>query len=397
MPGPLDGIKVVDVSAILSGPLACQMLADQGAEVVKVEPLGLGDIMRSGPFRKGGLSAFFANANRGKRSLAVDLHQEEGREVVRKLVRLADVFVQNWRPGAAERLGLGEETLRADNPGLIYVSISGFGDSGPYRKRRVYDPIIQGLTGHTAIQKSPDIPIPDLVRNVVADKSSAYAAAQAITAALFARQRGAGGQHIEVPMVDASLAFFWPDGMMAHTLLDEDAIPGPTLYEVYRLWETADGYIIYFAASDQEFHGLFRALRHPEWAADERFGTLRGRGRPENMELLGGMLLAAIKKCGTQDLLERMLAEDVPVGPVLSLEEVLKDPQVVHNERVYEVDHPTAGRMRLVRPAARFDGTVPVPARLPPVHGEHTQEILAELGYDAASLRRMRAAQVISS
>jgi crotonobetainyl-CoA:carnitine CoA-transferase CaiB-like acyl-CoA transferase len=198
MPGPLAGIRIVDVSQILSGPYACMILADQGAEVVKVESPGIGDPMRIGPYRRAGRASFYVNANRGKRGIVLDLSKPRGREALLALVKRADVFVQNWRPGAAERLGLGETELRKLNPELIYVSISGYGDSGPYRDRRVYDPIIQGLTGHVGVQKNPDVPIPDLVRNVVADKASAWTAAQAIAAALVARARGAGGQRITV-------------------------------------------------------------------------------------------------------------------------------------------------------------------------------------------------------
>ena len=227
MPGPLDGIRVVDVSTILAGPLATMMLADQGADVIKVEPPGIGDLLRIAPFRREGLSAFFANGNRGKRSVALDLKQPRGREVLLRLVERADVFVQNFRPGAVERLGIAESDLRAVRPDLIYVSVSGYGESGPYRDRRVYDPILQGLTGHVAIQKNPDVPIPDLIRHVVVDKAAAYTAAQAITAALFARTRGAGGQHVRVAMIDVALAFLWPDGMMAHTLLGENVAARP--------------------------------------------------------------------------------------------------------------------------------------------------------------------------
>ncbi len=201
------------------------MLGDQGADVIKVEPLG-GELVRQPMFERGGLSSLFMNCNRNKRSVSVDISKPEGVEIVQRLVAEADVFIQNWRPGAADRNGLGEVDMRKLNPDLIYCSISGFGSSGAYAERRVYDPIIQGLTGYTAVQASPELPIRDLVRNIVADKSSAYTAAQAIAAALFARQRGAGGQLIEVPMIDASLAFFWPDGMMRQTFTGDDA-PSP--------------------------------------------------------------------------------------------------------------------------------------------------------------------------
>ena len=395
MPGPLAGIRIVDVSAIVSGPLATMLLADQGADVIKVEAPGIGDFMRMGPFRRGNLSAFFANANRGKRSLVVDLGKPRGREIVKALVRRADVFVQNWRPGAAERLGLGEEALRAESPGLIYVSISGYGDSGPYRDRRVYDPIIQGLTGHVAVQRNPEFPVPDLVRNVVADKASAYTVAQAITAALFARERGAGGQHVRVPMLDASLAFFWPDGMMAHTMLGDGVAAGPTLYELYRLQPTEDGHLIYFAASDAEMHGLFRALGHPEWCGDPRFAAIEARRVPENFQTLGGLLDAAFRACKTRELLERLVAEQVAAGAVLSLPEVLDDPQVRHNGAVFEREHPAAGRMREPRPPARFERTPSEPGRPAPLHGEHGDEILAELGIGQAERAALRAEGVL--
>jgi crotonobetainyl-CoA:carnitine CoA-transferase CaiB-like acyl-CoA transferase len=395
MPGPLAGIRIVDVSAILSGPLATMLLADQGAEVIKVESPGIGDLMRLGPFRRGGIAAFFANANRGKRSIVLDLEKARAREIVKELVRRADVFVQNWRPGAAERLGLGLEDLRAVRPDLVYVSISGYGDSGPYRDRRVYDPIIQGLTGHVAVQRNPEFPVPDLVRNVVADKASAYTAAQAITAALFARERGAGGQLVRVPMLDASLAFFWPDGMMAHTMLGDGVAGGPTLYEIYRLQPTADGHLIYFAASDAEMHGLFRALGHPEWSADPRFGALEGRRLPENFQALGGALDAAFRTWKTRELLERLVAEQVAAGAVLSLPEVIDDPQVRHNGAIFEREHPAAGRMREPRPPARFERTPGEPGRPAPLHGEHTDEILAELGIGDAERAELRAAGVL--
>jgi crotonobetainyl-CoA:carnitine CoA-transferase CaiB-like acyl-CoA transferase len=391
MPGPLAGIRVVDVSQILSGPWACMILADQGAEVVKVEAPGIGDPMRIGPYRRGGRASFYVNANRGKRGIVLDLQKEAAREALLRLIDQADVFVQNWRPGAAERLGLGYDALAKRKPDLIYASISGYGDSGPYRDRRVYDPIIQGLTGHVGVQKNPDVPIPDLVRNVVADKASAMTAAQAITAALFARDRGAGGQHITVPMIDASLYFFWPDGMMKHTWVGEAEAPGPVLYEMYRLWETADGHLIYFTATDSEFHGLFRALGHPEWVTDPRFATIPARAVAENREALGALILTEIAKWKTEELIERMVAEQVPVGPVYTIEQMLEDPQLQHNGSFFETEDPETGRRREARPPARFSKTPQEPGGLAPALGEHTEAVLAELGYDADGIAALRA------
>jgi crotonobetainyl-CoA:carnitine CoA-transferase CaiB-like acyl-CoA transferase len=378
MSGPLEGFRILDASEVVSGPLATQLLADQGAEVIKLERPGYGDTVRRMGFRRGGMSSLFANVNRGKRSVAVDLSQAAGRELARALVSRADVFVQNWRPGAAERVGLGADVVCREHPGLVYVSVSGFGGSGPYRDRRVYDPIIQGLSGHVAVQKNPEIPIPDLVRTLVVDKATAYTAAQAVTAALLARERGAGGQHVEIAMLDAALAFFWPDGMMGHSWVDPVEFAGPTLAETYRLWETRDGHLLYWAGQDSEAHGLFRALDHPEWCEDPRFASLRA--RTENREVLGGLVREAIAGWERDALLARLVENDVPCGPVLDLAEVLEDAQVRHNGSVMEAELPGSGRLRIARPPARFARTPQAPGRPAPRLGEHTREVLGELG-----------------
>jgi crotonobetainyl-CoA:carnitine CoA-transferase CaiB-like acyl-CoA transferase len=369
------------------------LLADQGADVIKIEGPGAGDILRLSNPSRGGLTAFLANCNRGKRSLVIDLQDERGQKIVQELVKSADVLIQNFRPGAIERLGLGYAEMSKINPGLVYMSISGFGDSGPYSDRRVYDPIIQGLTGNVAVQKNPITDFTDLVRNIICDKASAYTAAQAITAALFARERGAGGQHIKVPMIDAALAFFWPDGMLKHTMLEDDAVPGFALYEVYRLTDTEDGHLIYFMATKSEFHGLFRALNRPDLIEDGRFD---GPGMsPEDLGILGEIIADEFRKWKTVEITKRLVDEQVPVGPVLSLEEVFEDPQIKHNESVYEREHPTAGRIREVRPGAHFGGTVPELAAFAPLKGEHTDEILAELGIEDGERDQLRADGVL--
>jgi crotonobetainyl-CoA:carnitine CoA-transferase CaiB-like acyl-CoA transferase len=394
MAGPLEGVRVLDLTAVVSGPLATMLLADQGADVIKVEPPGLGDLIRIGRFERGGLQAFYVNCNRGKRGIVVDLEREEGRALVRRLAARADVFAQNFRPGAIERLGLSEDELRRENPDLIYVSISGFGESGPYADRRVYDPIIQGITGYVAIQRHPEIGLPDLVRNIVCDKATAYTAAQAITAALFARERGAGGQHVRVPMVDAALAFFWPDAMIAQTMLGEGVAPGLPLYLIYRITPTADGHLIYFAATDKEWQGLFRATGHPEWCDDPRF---TGPQRLQHLEFLGQALADAFSRHETADMLRRLADEGVPGGPVYgTLEEVFDDPQVKHNGCVFEREHPTAGRIREVNPGAHFSRTKEAAGAIAPLRGEHTEEVLAELGLDAAARADLRARGVVA-
>lgn len=396
MPGPLDGIIVIDVSQVAFGPYATMMLADQGADVIKVEPPGIGESTRRPAFERGGLTAVFANLNRNKRGITVDITKPEGLKIIQQLVADADVFVQNWRPGVAEKNGLGEVDLRKITPDLIYCSLSGYGPTGPYAKRRTYDAVVQGLTGMPAAQKNPDFPMPDLVRQLVVDKSSALFAANAITAALFARDRGTGGQHIQIPMIDASLAFFWPDGMLRQTFIGDDVSPGATTTDAYRLWYTKDGQVIYLLATQIEHEGFFKALGHPEWLDDPRFATTESRANIANREALGELVEEAIRSMTTEELLQEMIANDIPATSVLELDEVLEDPQIVHNNTVLEFEHPTAGKYRQAGPVARFDKT-PQDARryMPPLLGEHNDEILQEYGYSAQALEVLRREGII--
>jgi crotonobetainyl-CoA:carnitine CoA-transferase CaiB-like acyl-CoA transferase len=394
--GPLSGIKVVDISAVISGPWCCQVLADQGAEVIKIEPHGIGDITRIGAYRVGDISPMYASANRGKRSVALDLSKREGIEVVKRLVADADVFVQNFRPGAVERMGIGPDDLRAVNPGLVYVSISGFGPSGPYRDFRVYDPVIQAISGVVSVQQSADIPIPDLIRTLVCDKATALMAAQAVTAALFARLRGdAQGQHLVIPMLDASLYYLWPDVYMKHTFTGPDTVPGPLLYQIYRLQPTSDGHVVYFAASDAEWIGLCAALGHPEWWEDPRVNQVAERTKPQNFEWIGGLIEAAFLELTTAEAIERLRAHEVPSAPVLSLDEVFEDPQVVHNGVIHHWEHPTAGPARMARPPVRFSDTQHEPVWAADALGGSTEAVLAAHGYDEAALAGLREQGII--
>jgi crotonobetainyl-CoA:carnitine CoA-transferase CaiB-like acyl-CoA transferase len=396
VPGPLEGIKVVDLSAIISGPMCCQMLADQGAEVIKVEPRGIGDLTRVGGFRVGTVSSLFINVNRGKASVAIDLSGEEGLAVLRRLVADADVVVQNFRPGAAERMGIGPDDLLAVNPDLVYVSISGFGPTGPYRDWRVYDPVIQAVSGVVSIQQSQDLPFPDLVRTILCDKATAQTAAQAITAALFARATGkARGQHLVVPMLDAALYWLWPDVFMAHTMTGPSVVPGPTLYQVYRLQPTADGQLVYFMASDAEFQGLSRALGHPEWIDDERFDTPVKRQVPEHFAALGALIEAAFATVTTDEVMARLHAEQVPAARVNTLDDVFDDPQVVHNDVVHTWTDPVVGPVRQARPPVRWSHTAHEPVWAIDQLGASTEAVLRAHGYDDDALAALRAAGVI--
>ncbi len=395
MTGPLDGFRILDLSQIVSGPFGSMLMSDQGADVIKVEPVVGEDVTRRQNFARGGLSAFFLNGNRGKRSVSVDLTRDEGRRVVLDLAASADVFIQNFRPGACDRLGIGYEDVRAVNPDVVYVSISGYGPDGPYAGRPVLDPVIQGLTGMVAYQVNPDIPFPDLVRNIVSDKATALTVAQATTAALLARERGAGGQHVVVPMLDSTLFFFWNDGMVDQTIVGDGVSPGTTLAEVYRLTDCVDGKIIYFCATTAHVQGVSRAVGHPEWSDDPRY-TLEGFvADQQNLVDFGVMTAEAFGGMTMADALAGLLEADVPSGPVLEKPEVLDHPQVAHNEAIVTWEHPTTGTIRSARPGARFLGT-PVEMRLSASHkGADNRELLVELGRTDAEVDQLLADGVI--
>jgi crotonobetainyl-CoA:carnitine CoA-transferase CaiB-like acyl-CoA transferase len=372
-------------------------LADQGADVVKVEAPETGDITRGLVTTPDlhGMSGLFVNCNRGKRSISLDVTVEEGRQVVLDLCRTADVFIQNWRPGVVERLGLGYDAVSAVRPEIVYVSISGFGPDGPYAQRRVYDPIIQALTGFAANQVNPEVPFPDLIRTLVCDKATALTVAQAVTAALFARERGGSGQHLVVPMLDAALAFFFPDGFMTKALLDDaGADQRPTISSTYRISRTADGYLVIYVAGRPQEVALYRALDHPEWIEDPRFATPAERRR--HSDVLGVLVADAVERWTTSELSVRLDREGVPFAPVLDLDELQHDPQIVLNQALRVREHADLGRLLEAVQPVRYSATAPDVAALAPRLGQHSEEILRELGRTDDDLARLRAAGVIA-
>lgn len=394
MVGPLAGIRVIDMTQVIAGPLGCMLLSDLGAEVTKIEPPAFGDLTRLAQFAKGGINSSVLNNNRGKRSIQIDLQADEGRDLVLSLIADADVVVQNMRPGVMERLGVGWEGAAAVNPAIIYCSMSGYGPTGPYSDRAVYDPIIQAMAGYVALQVNPEVPVPDLVRNGVVDKAAAWMAALAVTSALYARDRGAGGQHIELSMLDVAIQFLWPDGGMADTMLDPDIPPGFRLSEIYQLSQCADGHVCYFVITDAQFQGLFRALGHDEWCADESYGTSAARaGRHEE---LGARLATSFLDWRVADLLPRMHEHSVPCGHVNQMEDLPQDPQIVHSGTFVEWEHPTGGRIRSPRMSARFSGTDPEFKASAPLLNEHVEDVLRDAGITGAQRQALIDAGVIS-
>ncbi|HEY2525375.1 MAG TPA: CoA transferase [Candidatus Binataceae bacterium] len=392
--GPLSGVRVVDLTQNLSGPMATMILGDQGADVIKVEPPGIGDFTRAMGGTKRGVAPGFAMINRNKRSVALNLRDPRGLALLKRMVASADLFVQNHRPGVAERMGVGETALRAVKPDLIYVSISGFGESGPYADQRVYDPVIQALSGLAAIQADVETGRPHMIRLIIPDKVTALTAAQAMTAALFARQRTGEGQHVRLAMLDAVIAFLWPEGMAAYTFVGNNRSSLRAARARELIFETADGFITAAANTDSEWQGLCRALERPQWLKDERFRTPVDRIRNADVRL--ELTAEALKAKGSAEWLERLRANQVPCAPVLSREEMMRNAQVVANQLIVESAHPHAGPMRQPRPAARFERTPATLARFAPLLGEHTDEVLAEAGVAAAELASLREQGVIA-
>jgi crotonobetainyl-CoA:carnitine CoA-transferase CaiB-like acyl-CoA transferase len=397
MDGPLEGYRIVDLTAMVSGPIATMMLAEQGADVVKVEPPGQGDPVRAIGSARSGISPLFATSNRSKRSIVINLKQSAGVELLKRLVSAADVFVQNFRPGTAERMGIGESVLRAVAPDLIYVSISGFGEKGPNVQQRVYDPIIQARSGLAAMQRDRETGRPHMVRTAIADKLTGLTAAQAVTAALLARERTGEGQHVRLAMLDAMVSFLWPEGMMRYTFVREGDEPGrqssdPQVREL--VFETSDGFITVGTVTDREWEGFARVAQRPEFVDDPRFKT--STARVENWDERLDLMSEVFCTDTTAHWLERLGAEQVPCAPILECHELLTDPQVAANELIEEVDHPQAGRIRHTRPAARFDRTAARVRGFAPTLGQHTDEVLAEIGLKESELAALRATGTIA-
>jgi len=371
MTGPLRGVKVLDLTSVVSGPHAAMILSDQGADVIKVEAPE-GDIMR-----RGGMTPGFVSSNRGKRSIVLDLKQPAALAVLHKLIGTSDVLVQNFRPGVAERLGFGEKAARTINPGLIYVSISGVGETGPYVAKRVYDPVIQALSGLADIQRDTETGRPRMVRTLIADKTTALAAAQAICAALYNKAVRGEGQHVRLSMLDTMVAYLWPEGLGDLTLVDgvdPGARPAATPDLVFK---TLDGYITAGALSDAEWRGMCGVIGRPELIDDPRFRT--GAARSSNAAERIGLVGEVFATGPSADWLVRLDAAQVPCAPVLTRRELLSDPQIANNGLIVTFDQPGLGRVRQARPAARFSGTPSRPPGPAPGLGEHTEAILAEL------------------
>ena len=389
MPGPLHGVRVLDFTGVVSGPFATMFLADQGADVIKIEPIS-GDITRRSraPIDKNGeFSSLFISSNRGKRSLSIDAKSASGLKVLAKLVAKADVLVQNFRPGTMERLGLGPDELRKRFPRLIYLSISGVGETGPYVKKRVYDPIVQALSGFADIQSQPVTNRPQMIRTIVVDKTTAVFAAQAVSSALYAREKTGAGDHIRVAMLDSMISFLWPEGMMQYTVVGTEATTADPNDRPDLVFKTLDGYMTVGTISDSEWQGFCNASGDSALKDDARFSTPGARYMNATARI--HKMAEYLSQRTTAQWLERLDANDVPCAPILRRHEIIQNEQVVARGLIEELDQPSVGRIRQPKPAARFESNEARIAGPAPRVGQHTRDILQELDFSQAEIEQM--------
>lgn len=390
--GPCTGFRVLEFGTMVSGPMAAQNLGDLGAEVIKVETL-MGDTARwTGPPERDGINGFFSQFNRNKRAISVDMKTESGIAVVRKLALSADVIICNYRPDVMDRLGIGYDSLREENPGLIFVAVSGFGPDGPYAGQPVYDLVTQGMSGTMPAQghKGP----PQMIRSVIADKTTAITAASAALGALLARERNGGqGQHVHVPMINAYAQLTLPD-LMTHDAFQPKPGGEPLIPDIFYVWSCSDGYLVGMPIEDKQYANLCKALGRDDLAEDERFKSLGV--RLGNTGLMIELIDAEFSKLTWREALAKLHEHDVPFAPVYDLESFMDDPQVKHNRTIFDDEDPRGGTTRFIRHPAVYEKSPASLRRHPPRYGEHTDEILAEAGYTSQEISEMRTAQVVA-
>ena len=382
---PLDGVRVVDLTQVMGGPFCTMQLGDLGADVIKVEPPG-GDLSRSmggAQLRMPGTdnAPFFA-LNRNKRSIVLDLTLTSSREIVYALARTADVVVESYRPGVTKRLGVDYETLSAVNPGIIYASISGFGQTGPYADRPGFDLIAQGMSGVMSVTGEPNGP-PIKSGVPIADLSVGLIATNGVLAALIARGKTGRGQYIDTSLFESALAMsvwesteLWATGNAPHAMGSAHRLSAP-----YQAFRTSDGHITLAALTPTQWDRLATTLGRSDLVADSRFAS--NATRMTNRDALTHEIESALASGTTAEWVDRMLAVGVPAGPIQNLAQVFDDPHTLARHMVEEIDHPVAGRVKTLGFPLKMSDTPPRVRRAPPLLGEHTEEVLRELGIEA--------------
>jgi len=390
MSGPLTGVRVVDVSAMVAGPFSTMILAEQGADVIKIEPLQ-GDALRGDHTHGHEINALSFNSNRAKRSIAVNLKDPRGLQIAERLVARADVFVENFRAGVAERIGLGYEKLSANNPRLVYVRSSGMGPRGPGAGHRVYDPVIQAKVGLCHLQD--EVRGPQLVNTLIVDKLAPTLISQAITAALYERSVSGRGQYVEQSMLHAMLWWMWPDMMVTHTYTaDDDTDERPPFYGPPLIYATTDGHIVVVAGTDPDWRALCTAVERLDLVDDSRFSAIQG--RIENAVEFGEIFAEEFGEASTATWERRLADAGATFTVVNTPRDVLTDEQICANDMITLIDSEAFGQVRAPTPAAQFSRT-PAATSLSPRLGQHTDDILSEIGYSADERSALLADDVV--
>ena len=371
--------------------MASITMAAQGASVIKVEPPGMGDTMRHLGHQKNGISALFHSCNRGKRSLAIDLKSAEGVEAVKAIALDVDIVMHNYRPSVMERLGLGSEVLRAINPRLIYVAVTGFGTTGPKAGEPAYDHVIQGMTGFTDLQGAGDEF--SYIRTLLCDKITAYTVCQAATAALVARATTQEGQHIDISMLHACLAFMWPDGMMHKTLHDDDVVPMSPMSDYYQTLNLHDGSIALAPLRDPEWKVVLDLVGYPELLDGPIFATMGS--RLSNMDKVNQIIKAPRQDVGVTKALKILKAADIPCARCEHRDTLMENPQIQAIGALETYVTETLGRLTLPTPPVQFAGAATSQALPSPTLGEQSRDILNELGWDDARIDTLVAKQIV--
>lgn len=380
---PLAGIKIIELSNMITCSLAAMTMSAQGADVIKVEPPGMGDKMRPLGTQKNGVSGFFHNCNRGKRSLAIDLKSQAGVDAVKELASKADILIHNYRPGVMDRLGLGSDDLRNENSKLIYIAISGFGTSGPMADLPAFDHVIQGIVGFTDLQSSEADSF-DHIKTFICDKVTAYTACQAATAALLARTNTNCGQHIDISMLHACLSFMWPDGMMHRTLKDDDRFEMSPGSDYFQTINYSDGGIAVAPLTDTHWEALLPMLGYPELIGTPIYASVAA--RMSNMKEVLKVLKSPKKDIGVKKALEILMAADVPCSPCIKRDDLETVEQIKAIGALETYVTAAMGELTVPTPPILFEGKLSSQAEPSPLLGEHSKEILLELGWADARI-----------
>ena len=383
---PLNGVKVIELSNMITCSLAAMTMASQGAEVIKVEPPIIGDKMRPLGTQKNGVSGFFHNCNRGKRSLAIDLKSEAGAEALKKLASKSDVLMHNYRPNVMDKLGLGSEVLRKINSKLIYIAVSGFGTKGPMANLPAFDHVIQGFAGFTDLQSSDENSF-DFIKTFICDKVTAYTVCQAATAALLARTNTNEGQHIDISMLHACLSFMWPDGMMHRTLKDEDRIDMSPGSEYFQTINYTDGGVALAALTDEHYEVVLPMLGYPELVGKSIFSSIPS--RMTNMKEVLKTYANPRKDIGVDKALEILTAADIPCSPCIKRDEIETVEQIKAIGALETYVTNAMGKLTVTTPPILFEGKSTSHAEPSPLLGEHSSDILKEIGWNDSKITKL--------